>query len=607
MDAQPLPRSVYRLNLTQFLGALNDNLLKLLSIFFLISLKGQGQATVVTATAGAVFVIPFLLFSPLAGSLSDRFSKARIIRALKAAEVGIALAALAAFRAGNATALYGVIFLMASHSALFGPAKYGILPELVEPKELGRANGLVEVFTWLAIILGSALAPALAQLSGFRYERAALACLVLALGGALAAKGVKDSDKVHPCDGPAPSRMILKVLRGDRELLGALLGSAFFLFFGAFVQIILIPLGMEVHGLSQEQSGYLFLAAGLGIGAGSWIAGRLSARNVEFGIIPPAALGMALGCCGFAWLPTLLPVHLGLILITGLCGGLFIVPLHTFIQQRAPRQSLGRILALGSLLSWTGALCASVLTSLLSGSFGFGPVRCLLVLGLLSLVPALLSLRKLADFLLRLLAQCLIGLFYRLRIQGLEQLPVEGAALLVANHVSYVDALVLAATNRRRVRFVMHRDIYNLPLVRPLCRRLGVLPISSKDSIARKQEFFEAARKALAEGYMVCIFAEGSITRTGALQPFRGGLETIARSSSAPIIPIHLGGLWGSIFSFAQGRPLRRIPPKLPRPVSIRIGSHLPSDATAEEVRRAILDLGREFYGEDGKEKACEC
>ena len=285
-----LPQSFAWINATQFLGALNDNLLKLLIVFFLISLKGPAYATGIAATTGALFVIPFLLFSPVAGALADKLSKKTIILTMKGAEVGIALSAIAAFGAASQTGLYAVLFLMATQSALFGPSKYGIVPELVDRRQLSKANSLLESFTYLAIILGSALAPLLVQMSGSRYRTAALACIGVSLAGLAAGWKIEKTAPANR-ERQVSTRFLTEVketlaeLHRDGYLLLAILGSAYFLFLGAFAQINLIPFGMQVHGLSQEQSGYLFLVAALGIGCGSLLAGRLSGRNVEFGVV----------------------------------------------------------------------------------------------------------------------------------------------------------------------------------------------------------------------------------------------------------------------------------------------------------------------------------
>ncbi|WP_084167428.1 acyl-[ACP]--phospholipid O-acyltransferase [Pelobacter seleniigenes] len=597
------------LNATQFFGALNDNLLKLLIVFYLIAVKGPDSAAMVAATAGGLFVVPFLLFSAPAGALADRLSKRTIVVAMKGAECLIALLAVLAFAVGSATALYAVLFLMATQSALFGPSKYGIVPELIDREQLSRANSLLETLTYLAIILGTALAPLLVQLSSASYRTAALACILFAILGLICSWRIEATPAADA--GRLVSPRILSEIKGsllelkqDGYLLLAVLGSAYFLFLGAFAQINLIPFGMQVHGLTQEQSGYLFLVAALGIGAGSLLAGRLSGRNVEFGIVPLGALGLALSTGGLALLPASLPVHLLLILLLGLSAGLFLVPLQAFIQLRAPREKLGRILAAASFLSWCGVLLASLLSVILSGLCGLSAAQSFLVLGLLTLGLTLLSLWILPDFLLRFIVLLVMKLGYRLKISGDHNLPGEGPALLVSNHVSWIDALLLLATQQRRIRFIMHRDIYNLKLLQPLFRLMQVIPVAADDSRRQKVEFIKTARQALDDGYLVCIFAEGMITRSGMLLQFKSGLEAIVRGTDHPIVPVYIGGAWGSIFSYAHGKLLSKLPTSLPYPVRILFGTPLPTTSSAAEVQQAVAELAYQYFqGQKGQRK----
>ena len=592
------------LNATQFCGALNDNLLKLLIVFFIINLKGAAAATSVAAMTGAIFVVPFLLFTPLAGGLADRLSKTLVIRTMKVAEVVISLLAAAAFATASETALYGVLFLMASQSALFGPAKYGVVPELVERRELSRANSLIESVTYLAIILGSALAPFLAQISDGHFRLAAMVSIAISLIGLAASSRISvtpavDADREVGTGLLTETFTTLFELRNDRNLLLALVGSAYFLFLGAFAQINLIPFGMEVHSLTQEQSGYLFLLAAFGIGLGSLLAGRLSGRNVELGLVPLGALGLATATCGLYLLPVSLTAHSLMILLLGTSAGLFLVPLHAFVQLSAPRQKLGRILAAGSFMSWCGVLLASGLAFVLDSVFDCTAAEAFLVLGLMTFGLTLISLKLLPDFLLRFIGLITMRFGYRIKVEGRDNVPDSGPALLVPNHVSWVDALLLLATQQRRIRFVMHRDIYNVRLLRPLFKLMGVIPVSAADGRRQKVEFIKAARKALDDGFMVCIFAEGMITRNGMLQPFKGGLEAIVKGTDYPVIPVHIGGAWGSVFSYAHGRVLNRFPARFPRPIAIGFGEPMSAGSSAAEVQQAVAQLSYAYF--DGK------
>jgi acyl-[acyl-carrier-protein]-phospholipid O-acyltransferase / long-chain-fatty-acid--[acyl-carrier-protein] ligase len=598
--ASKLPRSFSRLNATQFLGAMNDNILKLLIIFCLIGAQGADQAGVITASVGAAFVLPFLLFSAPAGCLADRLRKSRIIVAVKAVEVVVTALALAAFAMGWHNGLYIVIFLMATHSAFFAPAKYGVIPELADREQLSRANGLIESFTYLAIILGTVLASALTQFAGGRYWLAALFCLGVALAGLWSASGMDSTPRADSTRRIAffPSEILhtIMAIRHDRQLMLAIIGQAYFMFVGAYAQLNLIAYGMQAMRLSEAHSGYLFLAAALGIGGGSLLAAKLSGRDVEFGIVPIGAAGLTIAPILLHAVPPTLVSCLLILVLFGVSAGLFSLPLQTFIQFRADPAKRGEVLAASSFINWVAILIASGLTWLLSGPLGFSAAQGFSIVGVITLLFTLVSFWVLPDFLLRFIALVAMRVCYRLRVIGAEHLPVEGAALLIPNHVTWLDALLLTATNQRRIRFVMERRIYNTPLLSGLFRLMGVIPVSSEDGKKGLLEFMKQARTALDEGYLVCIFAEGQLTRNGMLREFRGGFERIVKGTNYPIIPVYIGGAWGSILSYAHGRLLSTLPAISPYPMTILFGEPMPSTSTAMEVRQRVSELSCDYF-----------
>lgn len=598
--ASKFPLSFIRLNATQFLGAMNDNILKLLIIFCLICVKGTDKAGVVTAAVGAAFVLPFLLFSAPAGCLADRLRKSNIIVAVKTVEVAVTTLAVAAFAMGWDNGLYLVIFLMATHSAFFAPAKYGAIPELADRDQLSRANGLIESFTYLAIILGTVLASALTQAAHGRYWLAALFCLGVALAGLWTARGMDATPRGDTGRPVAllPSEILRTVMaiRYDRHLMLAMIGQAYFMFIGGYAQLNLIAYGMQEMGLSEAHSGYLFLAAALGIGGGSLLAAKLSGRDVEFGIVPIGAAGLTIAPILLHVVPSSIASCLAILLLFGISAGLFSLPLQTFIQFRADPAKRGEVLAASSFINWVAILIASGLTWLLSGPMKLSAAQGFSTIGVITLLFTLASFLVLPDFLLRFIALVTMRIFYRLRIIGGEHLPVEGPALLIPNHVTWVDALLLTATNQRRIRFVMERRIYNTPLLRGLFRLMGVIPVSSEDGKKGLLEFMKQARAALDAGYLVCIFAEGELTRNGMLREFRGGFERIVKGTDYPIIPVYIGGAWGSILSYAHGRLLSRLPAFSPYPVTILFGEPMPSTSTAMAVRQKVAELSCTYF-----------
>lgn len=598
-----LPRSFAWLNVVQLLGALNDNIFKLFVMFALIAWSGESSASNVVALAGAVFVVPFLLFTALAGNLADRWSKRNIIVGVKLSEVVIMLLGVAAFAAHSRPGLYGVLFLMSLQSAIFGPSKMGIIPELVGREKLSQANGLLTMFTFLAVVSGSALAPFLGELAGKNYPQAQWFCVAISLLGALACLGLQ---KTPPAGSTRKSSLFflrdiaetLRFVRKDGYLFMAVWASAYFILIGAFMQLNIIPYGMQRLGLSQEHSGYLFFVSALGIAVGAWMSGRYSGRNIEFGMVPLGALLLTLGTVLLWFVPARVIAVAPLMLSAGLGAGLFIVPLDAFIQFRAPHQRLGEVLAASSFLSWVGVLVASGLVAgfpLLgvSAAGGFA------VMGVLTLGLTVVAFVVLPDFFLRFVALVVTRLAYRIRVLGAEHVPVEGPALLVCNHVSYLDALLLGATQQRRIRFLMAAEVFHsLRFAQPLLRLLGVIPIPTAGSPKKMVEALQQARKAMDDGYMVCIFAEGMLTRTGTLREFRRGFEHITKGTGYPIIPVYLGGAWGSIASYYHGQLVRHWPGLLRYPVTILFGKPLASTATAPEVKEAVLELSCEYFND---------
>ncbi len=595
------------LNATQFLGALNDNVFKLLLINFLIAVTAGPTAGGIAGVASLLFAVPFLLFTPVAGALADCYSKRMLIVGTKVLEIVVMLAGAAAFFSGRPIFLYGVLFLMSVQSAIFGPSKYGIIPELVKRDEISRANGQLVMLTYLAIILGTVLGPQLAQWLDGRYAWACLACVVIAIAGTLTSLGIGRTPA-----GGRPARMSLLFWQGatrtlrefkhDRYLIVAMVGYAYFSVVGAFLQAGVIQYGMERLNYTSVQATTLFLYAALGIAGGGWLAGRWSGRNIEFGIVPLGALLIALSTAWLALVAHTLPtVGLGLFL-AGVGSGLYVVPLEAFMQWRSPPERRGEVVAAGGFLSWVGVFLGALLCTLVLGVLKWTAAQGFMLLSAMTLLLGVYSLKVLPDFFIRFVTMLLTRVAYRLRTIGLENLPVEGGALLVANHVSFMDALQILAVQQRRIRFLMHRSIYDGSRLKPLFRLMGVIPIAMEDPPKKIVESLREARRCLDEGYLVCIFAEGALTRTGLMRGFRPGFERIVRGSQHPLIPVYIGGAWGSIFSHYYGQQELRFPSQFRYPVTVYFGKALPATVTAPEVRQAVMELSCDYF-EDRKSR----
>jgi acyl-[acyl-carrier-protein]-phospholipid O-acyltransferase/long-chain-fatty-acid--[acyl-carrier-protein] ligase len=567
--------------------------------------RGEAHRADIVASASVVFVLPFLLFSHASGVLADRLSKRSIIVFAKWLELAIMLLGCLAVRAATPAGLYGILFLMCAQSALFGPSKYGIVPEIVGTERLSRANGLLVGCTYLAAILGTFIPSwLLDKFFAGQFLSLALVCVGVAVAGLAASFGIARTRPQPSAAGHFTPLFFVEVfrtvrdLRRDRELLLAVLGSGYFLFIASFLQQNVMLYGSDARflGLGWIQSGYLFPVAALGIGAGGLLAGRLSGRNVEFGVVPVVAMGLMISSALLGVVPASLKAASALIFASGVSAGLFIVPLDSFVQARSPAAKRGEIIACSSFLGFLGVALSAGLLAFLTKVLGFAPDQSFIAIAALTAIMVAAALIVLPDFFVRFVVLVLTRAVYRIRTIGAENLPAEGGALLVSNHVTWVDALLLTALTPRRIRFLMDRQISKRRFLRHLFRLMKVIPISAADSPHAIAASLKTARQAMDDGYMVCVFAEGALTRNGNLRAFRPGFERIVKDSAYPIIPIYIGGAWGSIFSYYRGRMLSSLPRKIPYPIDVLIGASLPATSSSAEVRQAVLGLSGRWF-----------
>lgn len=584
----------------QALGAFNDNAFKTFVALLAVAAV-PARAPALIAVAGALFVLPFLLFSTLAGDAADRWSKSRLLVLFKGAEVVLLLLAVPALAAGSLNALLALMFLMGTHSAFFGPVKFAMLPELVADGDLSQANGLVQMTTFGGIILGTAAAAELVRICASKPALAALALAGVGVFGLAAALAVPDTAAVRP-DLKLKADVVSRTISNLKDLARlpavnlATYAAAFFWFVGALFQMNLIVYGTRLMGLTESACGRFQVVLALGIGLGSFVAGRLSKGKVEMGLVPLGGIGLVAFAfdLGFAYGST--DRVIADLLMMGLSAGFFAVPLAAFIQQRSPAGQRGRVIATGNFLSFAAILVASAALWALDAKFHLNPAQVFLVAAAMSAVVAFELLRRLPDFFLRLMLLPIANGLYSIRVQGGENVPLEGPVLLVCNHVSFVDAILVTMANQRLVRFLMLRQYYELPVANWIFRAMGCIPVSSGDGPKALVESFRKAREFMLTGQAVCIFAEGGISRHGQMQRFKKGFERMVDGVEVPIVPVHLDQVWGSLFSFSEGRVLFKWPRRVPYRVTVSFGAPLKSTATAFEVRQAILELGAEAF-----------
>ena len=604
MNETPRPqgslRGFWALFVTQFQGAFSDNTLKWLAIFLITATPNftSEKRDQLIGVVGALFALPFILFSMTGGFLADRFSKRSVTLGVKVFEIFVMLLALAGLATNQLYVTVASVFLMGVHSAIFGPSKYGLLPELLPERKLSWGNGVLELGTFVSIIGGTVAGGWLCKTFASQQAWSGVLLITLAGLGLLASFGISrvpaaDPDKKFRANFLADLWSQMKLARKDRVLWLAILGNTYFFGIAALIQFLIVIYAKDVLGITDPaQTSYLQAATALGIGLGSYAAGRLSGGKIEYGLIPLGSVGMTvmaalLGRNGLSFAQVATELSL-----LGFFGGFFIVPVAALLQHRPDKANKGGVLAAANLLSFVGIFAASGIYYLVTVQLHLTPPTVFLITAGATLAATVYMLWLLPDAVLRLALWVLTRTIYRIRVVGRDNIPAKGGALFVCNHVSFVDALLLLASTDRQVRFMMFKGIYEQPWIKPFAKILGVIPISSEQRPRELLKSLQAASDAIRAGEVVCIFAEGQITRLGHLLPFRRGFERIMKDLDAPIIPIALDGVWGSVFSFNQGRFLWKLPRRWPYPITVSYGAPLPPTATPFQVRQVVTELG---------------
>jgi acyl-[acyl-carrier-protein]-phospholipid O-acyltransferase/long-chain-fatty-acid--[acyl-carrier-protein] ligase len=591
-------RGFWALIVTQFQGAFSDNVLKNLVVF--VALFGTGMTLAEKNSYGesiaALFALPFILFSMAGGFLADRFSKRSVMLGVKIFELFIMSLVFAGLWSWNKNLLLAGVFLMGTHSAIFGPSKYGSLPELLPEKKLSWGNGILELGTFMAIILGTVAAAFMSEHFRGHQWFSGIILIALAVVGFFACLGVTkvpaaNAQKKYNWFFPAEIWRQVRAMRGDRSLWLALCGNTYFNFLGMLLLLNLFFYGSETLHVGETHIGLLNVALALGIGLGSVAAGFLSGGKIEYGLVPLGAFGLSIFSALLARNSVSVEQSYFLLALLGFAGGFFIVPIAALLQHRPARDNKGQVQATANWCSFVGVFLASGAHWLFAQKLGLSPRGIFLVGGVLTLLGAVYVLFLLPDALLRFVLWCVTNSIYKIRLVGRDNIPAKGGALLVCNHLSFADALLLIASTDRPIRFLMFKNIYESRWIKPFAKILGAIPVSSGQRPRELLHALSAASDAIRNGEVVCIFAEGQITRLGQLLPFQRGFERIMKDLDAPIIPVALDGVLGSPTSFERGRMVRRFPERLPHPVTVSFGAPMPPTATPIEVREAVQAL----------------
>jgi 1-acyl-sn-glycerol-3-phosphate acyltransferase len=602
---------------TQFLGAGNDNIYKnaliLFAAFHAASMTTLNPNALVNL-AGAVFIAPFMLLSASAGQFADKFEKSQLIRYIKLLEIAIMVIGLAGFWQKNLVLLMTALALLGVHSTMFGPVKYAILPQHLKPHELIGGNGMVEMGTFVAILLGTIAGGLIVAIQPNGPIYAGFTAVAVAVLGYFVSRGVPHTPAVDPAlkinwNPFTETWKNLRFAQGNRVVWLSMLGISWFWYYGAICLAQFPGFTKDILGGDEHVVTLLLAVFSVGIGVGSLLCERLSGRRVELGLVPFGSIGLsvfaidlwlasrgmrATGVGGVGMFLSSWPhcrVAIDLVLI-GLFGGFFIVPLYALIQQRSDPAYRSRIIAANNILNAIFMVAsAGVAIGLLSA--GLTIPELFLVTALMNAAVALFIYGLVPEFLMRFLAWLLVHTMYRVRSEGLDHIPEDGPCIVVCNHVSYVDAVVIAACVRRPIRFVMDHRIFETPVLGYIFRTMRTIPIApAKEDAALKARAFEDAAAALKDGEIVGIFPEGKLTDSGEMNVFRPGVQQIVAKTPVPVIPMALSGLWGSFFSRShRGRAMRRLRGVYSRIALVAGPALAPESATPEALQASVLAL----------------
>jgi len=460
---------------------------------------------------------------------------------------------------------------------------------------------VLELGTFLAVIAGAVSGAFLADVFQARQGWSGLIFLSLSFVGLIFSLGITqvpaaDPTKKFRANPIGDLWMQGRLIRKDRVLWLAVLGNTYFWFLGALLTANIVFYGSDVLHISSTRTGILQAAVAIGIGLGSLTAGYLSGGKVEYGLIPLGPVGMTVFGVLLSRQNLSFTHVLVLLAALGFSAGFFAVPVNALIQHRPDERDKGGVIAAANLLSFVGIGGAAGVYYVFQHYSRLSPPAIFLSASLVTIAATVYVLYLLPDALIRFVLWIATHTLYRIHLEGRDNVPAKGGALIVPNHVSMVDAVLLIASIDRPIRFLMFKGSYDHPLVKPFAKIMGVIPISSQLRPRELIQSLRTATQALQDGEIVCIFPEGQMTRIGQMLPFRRGMERIVKGVDVPIIPVNLGGVWGSVFSFERGKFFWKLPRKIPYPVTVTFGKPMPSTSGAQDVRQMVQELGAEAY-----------
>ncbi|MDA7503883.1 acyl-[ACP]--phospholipid O-acyltransferase [bacterium] len=598
--------------LTQFLGAFNDNCFRWLGVAIASQVMPAPKAI---AIGTVCLTIPYLVLTPTAGWLADRFSKSKVITGFKIAEIFIMLFGLVSILYGNVWMLFATTTMLGIQSSLFGASKFGTIAEILPTRLLSKGNGLMAMTTIIAVGTGTICGFALYDFSNpilgagdiSNIAVIALVMLGIAISGTVASLFIQRIPAADPTRKPTINPVVaivpaLRTLFADPRLLKTSLGIAFFMFLASLSQQNIMPYAENVLDLNKTNVGILFGILIAGVGCGCVLAGIWSEGKVELGIVPIGGLGIIVSSIVIFISGNLLGTWssfaywgscVGLFCL-GASAGLYDVPLEAYLQFRSTRKNRGTVLAGSYFITYVFIVISAGLFVLMSSVMKLSPTSIFLVCGLMTIPVVGYVLYLLPDLTFRFAMWLLTHTVYRLRVFGRENIPETGPGLIVSNHISFIDGVLMMITSSRMIRFIIYADFTEMPLLRRLGKIMRVIPIDASRGPKELVRSLRTAKDAIKDGELVCIFAEGQLTRTGQMQPFQRGMMKIIQGTDAPIIPVYIHGLWGSIFSWRGGKLFWKRPRQIPYPVDIHIGKPLHGAKGPAEVRQVVEHIGAE-------------
>jgi len=601
---------------TQFFGAFNDNVYKnsLMAMITFGLLSSSLDLSLMNNLGAMLFILPFFLFSALAGQLSDKYEKSLLIRRIKLLEIVIMSLGAIAFYFSATAGLMLLLFLMGTQSAFFGPVKYSIIPQHLDNHELVGGNALVEMGTFLAILTGTLVASLLAtQEDGVVWISAVIICVSVV--------GYLTSRKIPSAPAANPTQTIrfnpltetwrtLSHARQTKAIFLAVLAISWFWFLGAAYLTQIYGYAKDFLGGDQSVVMVLLATFSIGIAVGSLLCERLSGHKVELGLVPFGSIGLTLFGIDLFFVDLPVPgtdfidaagfvseLH-GMrvifdFLMIGVFGGFYIVPLYAMIQARSEPEHRSQVIAAINIMNALFMVASAITGMILLGVVGLSIPEFLGVIAVLNALVAIYIYRTIPEFAMRFIIWILTHTMYRVNHINLDKIPDEGACVLVCNHVSFVDALLIGGACRRPVRFVTFKPIYNMPVLNFIFRTAKAIPIDSKKADPEGYErAFERIADELREGEVVCIFPEGKLTTDGEIDVFKNGISRILQETPVPVVPMALRGLWGSFFSHKDRPALTRLPERFWSKIDMVVGDAIaPENATPEALKAEVAKL----------------